>query len=49
MGNVRGGTVTLLDQLKDQRATARAAGDEILTRAAAEGRDPTPEELAEYP
>jgi HK97 family phage major capsid protein len=48
MGNVRGGTVTLLDQLKDQRATARAAGDEILTRAAAEGRDPTPEELAEY-
>jgi HK97 family phage major capsid protein len=40
--------VTLLDQLKEQRATARTSGDEILTRAASEGRDPTPEELAEY-
>jgi HK97 family phage major capsid protein len=40
--------VTLLEQLKDQRATARTAGDEILTRAAAEGREPTPDELAEY-
>jgi hypothetical protein len=38
----------LLDQLKDRRGEARAAGDEILTRAAAEGRDPSPEELAEY-
>jgi HK97 family phage major capsid protein len=38
----------LLDQLKDRRAEARAAGDEILTRAAAESRDPTPEELAAY-
>jgi HK97 family phage major capsid protein len=37
----------LLDQLREQRATARAAGDEILTRAAAEGRDPHPDELAE--
>jgi HK97 family phage major capsid protein len=40
--------MTLLDQLKEQRATARAAGDEILTRAATEGREPSPEELAEY-
>jgi HK97 family phage major capsid protein len=40
--------VTLLDQLKERRATARTSGDEILTRAASEGRDPTPEELAEY-
>jgi HK97 family phage major capsid protein len=40
--------VTLLEQLKDRRATARAAGDEILTRAASEGREPTPEELATY-
>jgi HK97 family phage major capsid protein len=38
----------LLDQLREQRATARTAGDEILTRAAAEGRDPSPDELAEY-
>jgi hypothetical protein len=32
----------LLDQLSEQRATARAEGDAILTRAAAESRDPTP-------
>jgi HK97 family phage major capsid protein len=38
----------LLDQLRDQRTAARAAADEILTRAAAEQRDPAPEELAEY-
>src|SRR5215217_6402118 len=38
----------LLDQLRDQRATARAAGDEILTRAASEGREPSPDELAQY-
>jgi HK97 family phage major capsid protein len=38
----------LLDQLRDQRATARTAGDEILTRAATEQRDLTPEELAEH-
>jgi HK97 family phage major capsid protein len=38
----------LLDQLRDQRATARTAGDEILTRAASEGRDPAPDELAAY-
>jgi HK97 family phage major capsid protein len=40
--------VTLLEQLKDQRATARAAGDEILVRASTEGREPSPDELAEY-
>jgi HK97 family phage major capsid protein len=40
--------VTLLEQLKDRRATARAVGDEILTRASTEGRDPTPDELASY-
>ena len=38
----------LLDQLREQRAAARTAGDEILTRAAIEGRDPTAEELAQY-
>jgi HK97 family phage major capsid protein len=40
--------VTLLEQLRDQRGTARAAADEILTRAAAEGRDLTAEEFAEH-
>jgi HK97 family phage major capsid protein len=39
---------TLLDQLKERRAAARTSGDEILTRAAAEQRDPTPDELAQY-
>jgi HK97 family phage major capsid protein len=38
----------LLDRLRDQRAAARTAADEILTRAAAEGRDPSPDELATY-
>ena len=38
----------LLDQLRDQRAAARTVADEILTRAAAEQRDLTPEELADY-
>jgi HK97 family phage major capsid protein len=38
----------LLDRLREQRATARTSADEILTRAAAEGRDPSPDELAEY-
>jgi HK97 family phage major capsid protein len=38
----------LLDQLREQRASARAVSDEILTRAAAEARDPSPEELAAY-
>src|SRR4029453_15971568 len=45
----RGGVMpTLLDSLRQTRAEARAAGDELLTRAAAEERDPTPDELAEY-
>jgi HK97 family phage major capsid protein len=38
----------LLDQLREQRATARTSADEILTRAATEGRDPAPDELAQY-
>jgi HK97 family phage major capsid protein len=38
----------LLDRLREQRATARTSADEILTRAAAEGRDPSPDELAQY-
>jgi HK97 family phage major capsid protein len=40
--------MALLDQLREQRATARASGDEILHRAAAEQRDPSPDELAQY-
>ena len=38
----------LLDDLRNQRAAARSASDDVLTRAATEGRDSTPEELAEY-
>jgi hypothetical protein len=38
----------LLDQLREQRATARTAADDILTRAASESREPTAEELAAY-
>ena len=38
----------LLDDLRGQRATARTSADEILTRAAADGRDPAPDELAQY-
>jgi HK97 family phage major capsid protein len=38
----------LVDQLRDQRAAARTAQDEILTRASQEGRDPSPDELADY-
>jgi hypothetical protein len=38
----------LLDQLRDQRTAVRAAGDEILTRAATEQRDLTPDELAAH-
>jgi HK97 family phage major capsid protein len=38
----------LLDRLRDQRAAARTAADELLTRAAAEQRDLTPDELAEH-
>jgi HK97 family phage major capsid protein len=40
--------VTLLEQLQERRAAARTASDEILTRAAAEARDPSPDELAKY-
>jgi HK97 family phage major capsid protein len=40
--------VPLLDDLRGQRDTARTAADEILTRAASEARDPSPEELATY-
>jgi HK97 family phage major capsid protein len=40
--------VPLLDDLRGQRATARTAADDVLTRAASEGRDPTAEELADY-
>jgi len=47
VGNA-GGTVPLLDDLRGQRATARTSADEILTRAAADGRDPAPDELAQY-
>jgi HK97 family phage major capsid protein len=38
----------LLDQLREQRTAVRTAGDEILTRAAAEQRDLTAEELADH-
>jgi HK97 family phage major capsid protein len=38
----------LLDQLRERRGEARTAADEILTRAASEGRDPVPDELATY-
>jgi hypothetical protein len=48
MGNARGDAVPLLDDLRGQRDSAAARSDEILTRAASEGRDPSPEELADY-
>jgi HK97 family phage major capsid protein len=38
----------LLDQLRERRGAARTAADDILTRAATEQRDLTPEELAAY-
>jgi HK97 family phage major capsid protein len=38
----------LLDQLRERRAAARAAADQILERAATEGRDLDPAELAAY-
>jgi HK97 family phage major capsid protein len=40
--------VALLDELREQRAAARTAADQVLERAAAEQRDLTPEELAEH-
>ena len=39
---------TLVERLREQRAAARAAADEILTRAADDGRDLTCDELAEH-
>ena len=39
---------TLLDQLRQRRDTARQAAEQILTRAADEQRDLTPDELAEH-
>ena len=38
----------LLDQLRQRRDTAREAAEEILTRAADDGRDLTPDELPEH-
>jgi HK97 family phage major capsid protein len=38
----------LLDQLRDQRTAARTAADHVLTRAAEQSRDLTPDELAAY-
>jgi hypothetical protein len=38
----------LLDQLRDQRNAARTAADDILTRAAAEQRDLSPEEHEQH-
>jgi HK97 family phage major capsid protein len=38
----------LLDQLRDQRTAVRTAQDGILTRAATEQRDLTPDELADH-
>jgi hypothetical protein len=38
----------LLQQLRDQRAGVRDAAGQILTRAASEQRDLTPDELAEH-
>jgi HK97 family phage major capsid protein len=40
--------VPLLDELRQRRTAAREAADTILTRAATEQRDLTPEELAEH-
>jgi HK97 family phage major capsid protein len=40
--------VSLLDQLREQRAAERSAADAILTRAASEERDLTPDELADH-
>jgi HK97 family phage major capsid protein len=40
--------VTLLDQLRERRDTARQTAEQILTRAADEQRDLTPDELAEH-
>jgi HK97 family phage major capsid protein len=39
---------SLLEELRERRTTARTAADEILTRAAEEQRDLSPDELASY-
>src|SRR5215213_1531799 len=39
---------SLVDRLREQRTTARTVADEILTRAADDGRDLSPDELAEH-
>jgi HK97 family phage major capsid protein len=38
----------LLDQLRQRRDTAREAAEQVLTRASSEGRDLSPDELAEH-
>src|SRR5918994_4705139 len=49
VGNARGAPMPdLLDQVRTRRGEARTAQDAILTRAAAEQRDLTPDELAEH-
>jgi HK97 family phage major capsid protein len=40
--------VALLDDLRQRRADARTTGDQILTRASEEGREPTPDELQQF-
>jgi HK97 family phage major capsid protein len=39
---------SVIERLREQRTTARDAADQILTRAADDGRDLTPDELAEH-
>ena len=39
---------SVIDRLRDQRTTAREAADQILTRAAEEQRDLSPDEIAEH-
>jgi HK97 family phage major capsid protein len=41
-------TTTLVDQLREKRDTARRASDEILTRAANDGRDLTADEATQH-
>jgi HK97 family phage major capsid protein len=40
--------LSLLEELRQRRTAARTAADAVLERAAAESRDLTPEELADY-
>src|SRR5215217_835775 len=41
-------TVTLLDQLRERRASARATAEAVLTRSADTGEPMTAEDLAEH-